>query len=289
MGALVILSLSVSTGCQQRETNLQDAAAKQDAALSDSLSTAFGHWVGADMNLQFKDFTSEQKEVFLSALRQVFGYSGDSIANEGAALGGQLLTAFEQYKQHENIDFNVGLVYEGIRKVFMIDSMSREDDMQYREDFSKLRQHAGEIARERRLEELRNSPEARQNEQSSADFLANIKAQDSTIQTTASGLCYKIDNPGHGDKPGDNATVMVKYVGKHITGKVFDASGDQAHRFNLRGIIPGFREGLQLLGTGGKATLYIPAELGYGVEGQPQAGISSNELLIFDVELVEIK
>ena len=42
------------------------------------------------------------------------------------------------------------------------------------------------------------------------------------------------------------------------------------------------------LAKGGKATLYIPGNLGYGVNGQPQAGIGPNEMLVFDVELIDI-
>jgi FKBP-type peptidyl-prolyl cis-trans isomerase len=43
-----------------------------------------------------------------------------------------------------------------------------------------------------------------------------------------------------------------------------------------------------LLGKGGKATLYIPADLAYGVNGVPQAKIGPNATLVFEVELVDI-
>jgi FKBP-type peptidyl-prolyl cis-trans isomerase len=56
----------------------------------------------------------------------------------------------------------------------------------------------------------------------------------------------------------------------------------------MQGVVPGFREGLMLLGKGGKATLYIPASLAYGANGVPQAGIGPNATLIFEVELIDI-
>ena len=43
-----------------------------------------------------------------------------------------------------------------------------------------------------------------------------------------------------------------------------------------------------MLGKGGKAILYIPGKLGYGVQGQSYAGIGPNQTLVFEVEIVEI-
>ena len=51
-------------------------------------------------------------------------------------------------------------------------------------------------------------------------------------------------------------------------------------------VIRGWTEGLGLLGEGGKATLYIPAELAYGERGN--RGIAPNSTLIFDVEVLKV-
>ena len=108
------------------------------------------------------------------------------------------------------------------------------------------------------------------------------------MQTSTSGLVFKIENPGQGEKPNANSTVAVKYTGRHLNGESFDASGDTPATFNLNGVVPGFREGLMQIAKGGKETLYIPGNLAYGPEGMPQAGIGPNEMLVFDVELVDI-
>ena len=52
-------------------------------------------------------------------------------------------------------------------------------------------------------------------------------------------------------------------------------------------VIPGWTEGLQLIGKGGKATLYVPAELGYGERGSN--AIEPNTPLVFDIQLDSIK
>ena len=55
----------------------------------------------------------------------------------------------------------------------------------------------------------------------------------------------------------------------------------------LNRVIPGWTEGLQLLGEGGKATLYVPAELGYGERGSN--AIQPNTPLVFDITLDSVK
>ena len=119
-------------------------------------------------------------------------------------------------------------------------------------------------------------------------FLAD-NAKKAGVETTGSGLQYKILEAGAGNKPGPQDTVLVRYKGTLIDGSVFDQVwGDDSEpiRLTLDRVIPGWTEGLQLLGKGGKAQLYIPAALGYGENGT--GGIEPNSTLIFDVELVDI-
>ena len=130
------------------------------------------------------------------------------------------------------------------------------------------------------------------------------------VQTTASGLQYVISNPGSAQKPVAGDTIMVNYTGKLATKKtdgkdnIFDTSdakvAKESGKFNpgaqygprafaLGKAIPGFDEGLQLLGKGGKATFIIPSKLAYGENGMPQGGINPYTPLVFDVELTDIK
>ena len=76
-----------------------------------------------------------------------------------------------------------------------------------------------------------------------------------------------------------------------MDGSVFDSSiqrGTPA-TFALNQVIKGWQEGLQEMQEGGKAQLLIPSDLGYGPQGQPQAGIPGGALLIFEVELKKVK
>ena len=108
------------------------------------------------------------------------------------------------------------------------------------------------------------------------------------VEATASGLQYKIIEPGSDVKPGPQDTVLVRYKGTLLDGTVFDEVPAEAEpiRLTLNRVIPGWQEGLQLVGEGGKAQLFIPSELGYGERGAQS--IEPNSTLVFDIELVQV-
>jgi FKBP-type peptidyl-prolyl cis-trans isomerase FklB len=83
--------------------------------------------------------------------------------------------------------------------------------------------------------------------------------------------------------------VTVNYRGTLLDGTEFDSSykRGQPATFEVSHVIPGWVEGLQLMKTGGKYRLFIPAKLAYGERGAGQ-DIGPNAALIFDVELISI-
>lgn len=92
------------------------------------------------------------------------------------------------------------------------------------------------------------------------------------VQTTASGLQYRVITQGAGARPADgNAEVEVHYEGRLINGKVFDSSFQRGEpiTFFLSQVIPGWTEGVQLMPVGSTYEFYIPSDLGYGSRGVP--------------------
>ena len=109
---------------------------------------------------------------------------------------------------------------------------------------------------------------------------------------TASGLEYVETLAGTGAQAQAGKTVRVHYTGKLTNGKVFDSSIPRGQPIEFRlgagQVIKGWDEGIALMKVGGKATLTIPPELGYGARGAGGV-IPPNATLIFEVELVSIK
>jgi FKBP-type peptidyl-prolyl cis-trans isomerase FkpA len=107
--------------------------------------------------------------------------------------------------------------------------------------------------------------------------------------TTASGLKYRILRKSTALPPGPNSVVKVHYRGTLDNGSVFDTSYDLGRplEIGVRDVIPGWTEGLQLIGERGKIELEIPPNLGYGAAGSPPK-IPPNSTLHFIIELVSV-
>ncbi len=110
------------------------------------------------------------------------------------------------------------------------------------------------------------------------------------FKTTKSGLKYRVLRKSDKEKPTRSDTVTVHYRGWLDNGTEFDSSYNrgEATTFPLGQVVPGWTEGLQLVGEGGMIELEIPSNLGYGARGMPPT-IPGGATLHFIVELVKIK
>ncbi len=114
--------------------------------------------------------------------------------------------------------------------------------------------------------------------------------------TTASGLQYHDEAVGTGAEPKSGQTVNVHYTGWLYNGgskgAKFDSSRDRGKPFSFRlgqgQVIPGWDEGVASMHVGGKRTLILPPDLGYGARGAGGV-IPPNATLMFDVELLGIQ
>ncbi|MEM1324864.1 MAG: FKBP-type peptidyl-prolyl cis-trans isomerase [Bacteroidota bacterium] len=118
------------------------------------------------------------------------------------------------------------------------------------------------------------------------DYLADNEVQD--IDSTASGIYYFFEDETEGDKPTANSTVTVRYRGYFLNGDTFDETqGEATATFSLNGVIPGWKEALQLFPKGSRGTFLLPSVMAYGPSGN--GTIPPNTVLAFDVELVDFE
>ena len=114
--------------------------------------------------------------------------------------------------------------------------------------------------------------------------------------TTASGLQITDSKVGSGATPKTGQTCVMHYTGwlyeNGAKGAKFDSSLDRGEPFEFQigmgQVIKGWDEGVATMKVGGKRTLIIPPELGYGARGAGGV-IPPNATLMFDVELLAVK
>lgn len=114
------------------------------------------------------------------------------------------------------------------------------------------------------------------------------------VVTTESGLQYEILEKGGEEKyvapkEGEpSKQFMVNYRGSLIDGTEFEASPEGSPVPMSLDVFPGFKEALTSMPVGARWKIFVPSELAYGAERR-SAEIAPNSVLIFEVELIEIK
>ena len=132
-----------------------------------------------------------------------------------------------------------------------------------------------------------------------AALIAGCASQEDTGLSNITELIKKDDVTGSGHEAVAGRKVVVHYTGwlykedaADHKGRKFDSSRDGGMPFEFRlgagQVIRGWDEGVAGMKVGGRRTLTIPPDLGYGAQGSPGA-IPPNATLVFDVELLDVK
>ncbi|MBI3187904.1 MAG: FKBP-type peptidyl-prolyl cis-trans isomerase [Gammaproteobacteria bacterium] len=192
-------------------------------------------------------------------------------------IGVQLGTQMAQTKD----DINLDKVMMGLKDAFAGKEprMKKEDMMAAMQAFQTEMQQK---------QQAKMTEMAGKNAKEGDAFLAENKKKEG-VTTLPSGLQYKVITTGKGGSPKVSDTVVTHYRGSLIDGKVFDSSYERGEpvTFPVNGVIPGWTEALQKMKVGDKWQLVIPSSLAYGEHGSGPIG--PNSVLIFDIELLEIK
>ena len=224
-------------------------------------------FVGLQMNVQASEGAEEMTQVWPRGGAIFFGYS----------FGNML-------QQNGNPDVDLDALLEGIKDSLggVQPTLSPEEQTAIIE-MVRTRQAEMEAAAQAERDSMAADSKA-----AGIAYLAE-NAESADVKVTASGLQVEILVEGKGQAPSASDKVVVHYEGRLIDGTVFDSSiaRGQPAEFGLNQVIPGWTEGLQLMKPGGKARLTIPSELGYGPGGV--GNIPPNAVLVFDVELIEVK
>lgn len=182
----------------------------------------------------------------------------------------------------QGIDVDPDLLMKGLRDA-LSDNKSLMSDEELRAVITKLQNDV------RQKQQAAQQAAASENKAKGEAFLAENGKKDGVV-SLPDGLQYKILTAGTGKKPAESDTVLCNYKGTFIDGTEFDGS-EKAGKpvpFQVKGVIPGFKEALQLMPVGSKWQVFIPSSLGYGERGAGNV-IAPNSALVFEIELVNIQ
>ena len=182
----------------------------------------------------------------------------------------------------QGIDVDPSILAQGLR-----DAMSGAKP-QMTED--ELKQVITGLQQEMRQKQMQMQQAAAAENKTKGDaFLAENSKKDGVV-ALPDGLQYKILSAGTGKKPAETDTVMCNYKGTFLDGTEFDSSAQAGKPvpFEVKNVIPGFKEVLQLMPVGSKWQVFIPSSLAYGERGAGNV-IGPNAALIFEIELVSIQ
>ena len=276
------------TSCSEKSSN---AASGENAALGDSLTEALGQFAGAQASMSFGQakamgdsarFAKMNKEDFLRGLKQVLDADTNKLAYyEGLSMGLQLVNPVMGLNNDAGVPIDRAKLIKAFESVFMADSVG--DMGQYYAEYQRLMQQAQQIMVKRQQAALAEAPAAKANLADGERYQEKMLKE--VYKKSASGLIYKIENPGTGEHATDADMVTVAYTGKLVNGTEFDANSDAT--FSPTQVVPGFGEAIKMIGVGGKMIAVIPADLGYGVQAPQQIG--PNSTLIFTIEVKAIK
>jgi FKBP-type peptidyl-prolyl cis-trans isomerase FklB len=189
---------------------------------------------------------------------------------------------FGQNLKSQGVDINLDIYTSGIR-----DALGGKEPRMSQEEIRAAIAEVQKRVMASRQKEWKEKGE--KNLAESKAFLEENKKKEG-IKTLPSGLQYKVITEGSGKTPKATDTVTVHYRGTLINGTEFDSSykRGQPATVQVKAVIRGWTEVLQLMKEGSKWQLFIPPELAYGERGT--AGqIQPNSALIFEMELISIK
>jgi peptidylprolyl isomerase len=134
--------------------------------------------------------------------------------------------------------------------------------------------------------------DAMSNEEYSSYMHQEVQKDFPNAQISSSGLVFLIEKKGEGIRPEEGSAVSLHYTGTlRKDGSTFDSSRDrnQPLQFNYKvnKMIPGFEEGIALIGQGGVIKVVIPYFQAYGKAGR--GPIPPYADLVFDIELLDVQ
>lgn len=295
--ALGAAALSMAVVSCDKSGGNSDSANKP---LGDSLSLVAGEYQGSAwaqnyLSIPEADRDHYAKDQIIRGVEQVIMTDTANMGYiSGLNIGMQLAQQLMRYEQ-AGIPVDRRKFMAEFSKAFKADTVNEPALLMLQTKYQEINRRANDLAMaemqrradaEREARAKENAAAIEENRSLGEKLIKSVKAEDSSVKTTESGLTYKVVKAGNGPAVGKGGRATVKYTGKLADGTQFDSS--ESAVFTPSSVIPGFGEGLEMMQKGGHYVLYIPGEIAYGSDGIP-GSIPPMSTLVFDVEVLDVQ
>ncbi|MBQ9584558.1 MAG: FKBP-type peptidyl-prolyl cis-trans isomerase [Muribaculaceae bacterium] len=260
--------------------NGNKSGTSKTSKLEDSISLQIGELIGSQIKMMQEQQGLDPNEILkgLEAAAKLVKNDTSKSAqayNEGLMMGVQFFRSMTQQEQMVG-KINQKALLDQIRK-----TVKSKDSV----DMAKMQQmQMGLQGMMMRAMDAKG----KENDKAGQKYIQEQIKKDKGFKPLANGIYYKVIKPGNGENFNDSATVDIKYVGKHINGKVFDDSKGKTVPMSMKMTIPGFKEVVTKMKPGEKGVVIIPGAQAYKEQGNPQGGIAPMETLVFEIEAVGV-
>lgn len=292
LGACAALAAGIAmTSCGSGDKNEAASDTTISKSASDSISEYYGLTVGSLINGELKYYAEHEDnsyspDEFMKGVQSVIGEQKDPayIAGVNAALRmSDDLRALEQM----GVKIDRRLLVAKLRSTILADSISEADKRTYNETYQRLVGQAQGKAQAREDARKNLSPEAQQNSRTGKAFVEKKIKEDPNVNAV-DGIGLRIDNTGAGNTVKKGDRVIVNMHVSRPDGKAVMGQDNVMVLVNEEDMPLGMYTGITRLAKGGKATLFVPGEKAFGVNGIPNYNIGPNEAMVFDIEVLEI-
>lgn len=216
----------------------------------------------------------------LLASTQAWSADTDTLTNPVDKLSYGIGVSIGRNLKKESPEVDLGLLLQGLKAAFSGEPMRMTD--------RESRIVVGEYQTQLRQKALTARQTAIAQNKAAGDAFLEANKQKPGVALLPNGVQYKVLREGSGRKPTLADTVVVNYRGSLVDGSEFDATqADKPLNLKITALISGWKDALLHMPVGSKWEIVIPSALAYGERGSGEIG--PNEVLRFDVELLQIK
>lgn len=285
------MAVLAASCCGSGECNADGCDTAVAKATLDSISVAQGTYIGEAVLSNYSMISRDgevSKEELIKGIQLVLG-AGDSRATQiGMQFGLQMLNEMKQLETL-GIEVDKATVIANFKKAFLQDTINKDQAQLHYGEYQRLVNAVQDQIKAREEARIAASPEAVKNVADGEAYVAAAKKADPEVQTAESGLSYKIIDKGQDESITDRSKLNIKYNEKKLDGTTVMTTGESGRNAYPANLVPGLSEGVKMLGKGGKAVFYVPGKLAYGVRGLAHRDVGPNEMLVYEVEILDVE